>query len=64
MYHDGRENDRFKIRDLLADTRCSEAVLNFLSTMDVGSRVTPQLKKTHKVRRWSVSSGSGGEGKR
>jgi len=34
----GRKN-RFKIRDLFADERCSQAILNFLSTTDVGRRV-------------------------
>jgi len=34
----GRGNDRFKIRDLLADMRCSRAVLDFLSITDVGRR--------------------------
>ena len=28
--------DRWKVRDLLADGRCSQAVLEFLSTTDVG----------------------------
>jgi hypothetical protein len=36
-----RGKDRFKIRDLLADTRCSRPVLDFLSTMDVRRRVPP-----------------------
>jgi hypothetical protein len=31
----GRGRDRFKIRDLLTDMRCSRAVLDFLSTTDV-----------------------------
>jgi hypothetical protein len=30
--------DRFKIRDLLADMRCSQAILEFLATTDVGRR--------------------------
>jgi hypothetical protein len=34
----GRGQDRIKIRDLLADTRCSRAVLDFLSNTDVGRR--------------------------
>jgi len=33
----GGEGQRFKDRDLSADERCSQAVLAFLSTMDVGS---------------------------
>jgi hypothetical protein len=35
----GRGKDRFKIRDLFAVERCSQAVLDFLSTTDVGRRV-------------------------
>jgi hypothetical protein len=35
----GRGKGRFKHRDLLADTRCSRAVLDFLSSTDVGRRV-------------------------
>jgi ribonuclease HI len=35
----GRGKDRFKIRDLLADGRCSRAVLEFLLTTDVGRLV-------------------------
>jgi hypothetical protein len=39
----GKETGRWKsgwtIRDLLADVRCSRAVLDFLSTPDVGRRV-------------------------
>jgi len=35
----GRWKDRWKIRDLLADGRCSRTVLDFLSSTDVGRRV-------------------------
>jgi hypothetical protein len=35
----GRGKSRWKIRDLLADERCSRAVLDFLSTTDVGRLV-------------------------
>ena len=35
----GRWKDRWKVRDLLADGGCSRAVLDFLSTTDVGRRV-------------------------
>jgi len=31
--------DRWKVRDLLADGRCSRAVLDFLATTEVGKRV-------------------------
>jgi len=36
----GRGRRRFPIRDLLADDRCSRAVLDFLSSTDVG-RLAP-----------------------
>jgi len=35
----GRWKERWKIQDLLADERCGRAVLDFLSTTDVGRRV-------------------------
>ena len=35
----GRWMDRWKIRDPLADERCSRAVLDFLFSTDVGRRV-------------------------
>ena len=35
----GRGNSRFKIQDLLSNGRCSQAVLDFLSTTDVGRLV-------------------------
>ena len=35
----GRWKSRWKVRDLLADERCSRAVLDFLCTTDVGRRV-------------------------
>jgi len=34
----GRWKDRWKVRDLLADGRCSRAVRDFLATTDVGER--------------------------
>jgi len=37
----GRGKNRWKIKDLLADERCSRAVLDFLSAPDGGRRVTP-----------------------
>jgi hypothetical protein len=36
----GKWKRRWKVRDLLADGRCSRAVLDFLSATDVGRRVT------------------------
>jgi len=38
----GRGKNRFTIRDLLADTRCTHAVLDFLRSTKVGSRVGPR----------------------
>jgi hypothetical protein len=35
----GRRKNRSRIRDLFADERCSQAILDFLSTTDVGRRV-------------------------
>jgi len=35
----GKWKGRWRIRDLLADGRCSQAVLDFLSTTDVGKLV-------------------------
>jgi len=37
----GRGKSRWKIRDLLADERCGQAVLDFLSSTDVGGIVPP-----------------------
>jgi hypothetical protein len=37
----GRGKERFKVRGLLADPRCSRPVLDFLSTTDVGRRAPP-----------------------
>jgi len=38
----GRWKDRWKVRDPLADGRCSRAVLDFLATTDVGRRAPVQ----------------------
>jgi len=35
----GKWKDRWKVRDLLADGRCSRAVLDFLTTTEVGKTV-------------------------
>jgi len=42
----GRWKDRWKIRELLADERCSQAVLDFLSSTDVGRRVPAEEEDT------------------
>ena len=39
----GRTKDWFKVRDLLAGTRCSQPVLEFLATTDPGRRVPPRV---------------------
>jgi len=48
----GRGKDRFTIRDLLADGRCSQAVLDFLSTMDAGRLVTAEEDAGSEVSEW------------
>jgi hypothetical protein len=40
----GRWKSQFTIRDLLPDTRCSQPVLDFLSTIDVGRQVPYQCE--------------------
>jgi len=39
LWAEARWKSRWKVRDLLADGRCSRAVLDFLATTDVGRRV-------------------------
>jgi len=41
---DGRWKDRWKVRDLLADGRCSRAVLDFLSSTDMGRRAPAEAE--------------------
>ena len=41
----GRWKSRWKVRDLLADGRCAQAVLDFLSSTDVG-RLVPPLEES------------------
>jgi len=41
----GRRKHRFTIRDLMADERCSRAILGFLQTTDVG-RLVPTGEDT------------------
>ena len=40
-----RGRDRTKIAELLADERCSQAVLDFLATTDVGRTAGPQVAR-------------------
>jgi len=39
----GRGRDRFRIADLFADERCTEAILAFLETTDVGRRAREEV---------------------
>jgi len=64
----GRWKDRWKVRDLLADGRCSRAVLDFLSSTDVGRRVPPEAEdgavsavSELEVREWLEEQGAGAE---
>ena len=50
----GRGNSRFKIWDLLADRRCSQAVLDFLSTTDVGRLVPAEEDAGSEVSGWEL----------
>ena len=64
----GRWKSRWKIRDLLADERCGRAVLDFLSTTDVGMWVPAEEDDAMsavselEVREWRNEQGAGAEG--
>jgi len=52
----GRWKSRWKIRDLLGDGRCGQAVLDFLSSTDVG-RLVPPLEERDagsEVSEWEI----------
>jgi len=57
-----------RIRDLLADERCSRAVLDFLSSTEVGTRVPAEEADTvsevseAELREWTEAQGAGAEG--
>jgi len=63
----GRWKDRRKVRDLLADGRCSRAVLDFLSAADVARRVlgveddAVSAVSELEVREWMEERGAGAE---
>ena len=64
----GRWKDRWKVRDLLADGRCSRAVLDFLSSTDIGRRVPAEAEDDAvsavselEVREWLEERGAGAE---
>jgi len=44
----GKGSDRFTIRDLFAHERCTSAILTFLRTTKVGSRVGPKKGRARK----------------
>ena len=48
----GRRKSRRKTQDLLADGRCSQAVLDFLSTTDVGRLVPAGDDAGSEVSEW------------
>ena len=50
----GRRKDRLTIRGLLADVRCSQAVLDFLSTMEVRRLVPPEEDARSEVSEWDL----------
>ena len=61
----GKWKDRWKERDLLAEWRCSRAVLDFIATMDVGKRVAREeddavcAVSELEVREWQEEGGRG-----
>jgi len=64
----GRWKDRWKARNLLANARCSRAVLDFLSSTDVGRRVPAEVEEDAvsvvsdlEVREWLEEQGAGAE---
>ena len=50
----GKWKSRWKIRDLLVDGRCSQAVLEFLSTTDVGKRVPAEEDAESEASKWEL----------
>ena len=62
-----KETGRWKIRDLPADERCGRAVLDFLSTTDVGGGRGPAGEgavsevSEAELREWEEDQGAGAE---
>ena len=50
----GKWKSRWRIRDLLADGRCSQAVLDFLSATDVGRRVPAEEDAESVASEWEL----------
>ena len=59
----GRWKSRWKIQDLLADGRCSQAVLDFLTATDVGRRVLSEEHARSEGSKWELRSAESGERK-
>jgi len=59
----GKWKSRWGIRGLLADGRCSQAVLDFLSSTDAGSGCRQRRARWARCQRRSFESGSRGEGR-
>ena len=63
----GRWKSRWRIRDLLADRRCSQAILGFLTTTDVERIVPPveeEADQRSEVSEWELREGREREGER
>ena len=60
----GRRKSRWKIRDLLADERCSQAVLDFLTATDVGRRVLAEEDAGSETSEWELRERRGREEER
>ena len=60
----GRGENCFTVRDLLADERCTRAVLDFLRTTKVGSRVGPRAVPPKPGEDEEAAQGGAGEAER
>jgi len=58
----GRGKNRFEIRDLFADEWCSQEIIGFLVTTDVGRRITDTAEEGSQSEMRRGTSGTGGEG--
>jgi len=57
----GRRKHQSAIQDLLADERCSQAVLDFLSTTDVRRLVPTEEDAEREAWEWDLGEGAAGE---
>jgi len=58
-----RWKSRWKVRDLLADGRCSQAVLDFLTSTDVGRRVPAEEEAVSAVSEAELRDREQGQGR-